>query len=216
MRYIWRNNTFEMEEINLTAFYSIADIQLKGLSSLSEREMQRYSKNKKLKRIDRRYIFTGHQLKEMNDFYRKKADNKKLRQELREELRLKKIEEAKLKNAIQKVDISFQDAEIIKLRKENEELRKMLSEEIPHQQKLKEAIQLITLEAMEQNVMHKVFTDEEYNDIIGTIAEVEFQTKQVEYLKNRVEKQDEILSSLTRQIQQRNYIEAKDKGFDKE
>ena len=91
----------------------------------------------------------------------------------------------------------------------------MLSEEVPHQQKLKEAIQLITLEAMEQNVMHKVFTDEEYNDIIGTIAEVEFQTKQVEYLKNRVEKQDEILSSLTRQIQQRNYIEAKDKGFDK-
>ena len=96
------------------------------------------------------------------------------------------------------------------------ELKAELYKDIPHQQKLKEAIQLITLEAMEQNVQHKVFTDEEYNDIIGTLSEVEFQTKQVEYLKSRVEKQDEILSSLTRQIQQRNYIEAKDKGFDKE
>ena len=69
---------------------------------------------------------------------------------------------------------------------------------------------------MEQNVQHKVFTDEEYNDIIGTLSEVEFQTKQVEYLKGRVEKQDGILQELAQQMSQRNFIEAKEKGFDKE
>ena len=68
---------------------------------------------------------------------------------------------------------------------------------------------------MEQNVQHKVFTDEEYQDLIGTISEVDFQTKQVEYLKGRVEKQDSILKELVDQVTQRNFLEAKEKGFDK-
>ena len=209
-----------MDDINLTAFYSIADIQLKGLSSLSEREMQRYSKNNGLKRIDRRYIFTGHQLTEMNEFYRSKADKKKMRQDLREELRLKKLEkentfDAVVNSKIEGHNTEVYDKEINRLRKENEELRKKLSEEVPHQQKLKEAIQLITLEAMEQNVQHKIFSEEEYQDIIGTITEVDFQKEQVNYLRGRVEKQDAILQKLVDQAQQRNFIEAREKGFDK-
>ena len=209
-----------MDDINLTAFYSIADIQLKGFSSLSEREMQRYSKNNGLKRIDRRYIFTGHQLTEMNEFYRSKADKKKMRQDLREELRLKKLEkentfDAVVNSKIEGHNTEVYDKEINRLRKENEELRKKLSEEVPHQQKLKEAIQLITLEAMEQNVQHKIFSEEEYQDIIGTISEVDFQKEQVNYLRGRVEKQDIVLQKLVNQAQQRNFIEAKEKGFDK-
>tara|TARA_R110000796_G_scaffold24846_1_gene70598 strand:+ start:84 stop:716 length:633 start_codon:yes stop_codon:yes gene_type:complete len=209
-----------MDDINLTAFYSIADIQLKGFSSLSEREMQRYSKNNGLKRIDRRYIFTGHQLTEMNEFYRSKADKKKMRQDLREELRLKKLEkentfDAVVNSKIEGHNTEVYDKEINRLRKENEELRKKLSEEVPHQQKLKEAIQLITLEAMEQNVQHKIFSEEEYQDIIGTITEVDFQKEQVNYLRGRVEKQDIVLQKLVNQAQQRNFIEAKEKGFDK-
>jgi len=203
-----------MDDINLTAFYSIADIQLKGFSSLSEREMQRYSKNNGLKRIDRRYIFTGHQLTEMNEFYRSKADKKKMRQYLREELRLKKLQKENTVNTVITTENEVYNKEINRLRKENEELRKKLSEEVPHQQKLKEAIQLITLEAMEQNVQHKIFSEEEYQDIIGKISEVDFQKEQVNYLRGRVEKQDEILQKLVNQAQQRNFIEAKEKGFD--
>tara|TARA_R110000782_G_C14677141_1_gene399583 strand:+ start:164 stop:796 length:633 start_codon:yes stop_codon:yes gene_type:complete len=209
-----------MDDINLTAFYSIADIQLKGFSSLSEREMQRYSKNNGLKRIDRRYIFTGHQLTEMNEFYRSKADKKKMRQDLREELRLKKLEkentfDAVVNSKIEGHNTEVYDKEINRLRKENEELRKKLSEEVPHQQKLKEAIQLITLEAMEQNVQHKIFSEEEYQDIIGTISEVDFQKEQVNYLRGRVEKQDVVLQKLVNQVSERNFIEAKSKGYDK-
>jgi hypothetical protein len=40
------------------------------------------------------------------------------------------------------------------------------------------------------------------------MAEVNFQTKQVEYLKSRVEKQDEMLQEISSQIRQRNFIEA--------
>jgi hypothetical protein len=71
------------------------------------------------------------------------------------------------------------------------------------------------MEAMEQNVQHKIFSDEEYQDIIGTISEVDFQKEQVNYLRGRVEKQDAILQKLVDQTQQRNFIEAKEKGFDK-
>ena len=69
---------------------------------------------------------------------------------------------------------------------------------------------------MQDGVMHKIFTDEEYNDIIGTISEVDFQKEQVQYLRGRVEKQDEVLKKLVQQTSERNYIEAKEKGFDKE
>ena len=68
---------------------------------------------------------------------------------------------------------------------------------------------------MEQGVTHKVFTEEEYTDIIATISEVDFQKEQVEYLRDRVEKQDTILNKLVQQVSERNFIEAKSKGFDK-
>ena len=94
-------------------------------------------------------------------------------------------------------------------------LKAEITKDIPHQDKLKKAIQLITLEAMEQGITHKVFTDEEYTDIIGTITEVDFQKEQVNYLRSRVEKQDTILEKLVQQVSERNFIEAKNKGYDK-
>ena len=60
-----------------------------------------------------------------------------------------------------------------------------------------------------------IFTDEEYQDLIGTISEVDFQKEQVEYLRSRVEKQDTILEKLVNQVSEKNYIEARDKGYDK-
>jgi hypothetical protein len=83
-----------------------------------------------------------------------------------------------------------------------------------HQDKLKRAIELITIESAKQNLNHKVFTEEEYIDLIGTLDRVEYQQEQIQYLRQRVEKQDEILTNLFKTIEQRNYIEAKDKGHD--
>ena len=66
---------------------------------------------------------------------------------------------------------------------------------------------------MEQGLNHKVFTETEYQDIIGTMSEVDFQKEQVQYLRGRVEKQDQVLKKLVDQVSERNYIEAKEKGF---
>ena len=114
-----------------------------------------------------------------------------------------------------KLEIAREKSQQEELKAENKLLRLELTEEVPHQEKLKKAIQLITLEAMEQNVQHKVFSDDEYQDIIGTLSEVDFQKEQVQYLRERVEKQDAILTKLVNQVSEKNYIEARDKGYDK-
>ena len=46
-------------------------------------------------------------------------------------------------------------------------------------------------------------------------TQVGFQKEQVQYLRGRVEKQDDILKQLQETIRERNFIEAKDKGYHK-
>ena len=201
-------------ELKDDGFYSISEGS--KLIGVSTRKLQRLAKKQKLRLIDGRYLFTGRQLKKIlltaTTTTRQATDN------------------TSTKNIDLSQDISSDDLDIIANLKtvlnelkstlnetleENKLLKEKLSEEIPHQEKLKRAIQLITLEAMEQGLNHKVFTEIEYQDLIGTISEVDFQKEQVQYLRGRVEKQDEVLKKLVNQVSERNYIEAKEKGFDK-
>lgn len=81
---------------------------------------------------------------------------------------------------------------------------------------LKEAIELITVEAMHKDLQYRVFTNEEYDDVIGKMELVEHQQEQIKYLRERIAKQDAMLQGLAKQIEQRTFIEAKEKGLDKE
>ena len=80
-----------------------------------------------------------------------------------------------------------------------------------YQQQLRKAIELITIEAAKKNVTHKIFTEDEYVDLIGTLDRVEHQQEQIQYLRKRIERQDEILTKLFQNTEQRNYIEANEK-----
>ena len=200
-------------ELKDDGFYSISEGS--RLIGVSTRKLQRLAKKQKLRLIDGRYLFTGRQLKKIlltaTTTTRQATNN------------------TSTKNIDLSPDISEDELDIISNLKsvlnelkstlnetleENRLLKEKLAEEIPHQEKLKRAIQLITLEAMEQGLNHKVFTEIEYQDLIGTISEVDFQKEQVQYLRGRVEKQDEVLKKLVNQVSERNYIEAKEKGFD--
>jgi len=200
-------------ELKDDGFYSISEGS--RLIGVSTRKLQRVAKKQKLRLIDGRYLFTGRQLKKIlltaTTTTRQATNN------------------TSTKNIDLSPDISEDELDIISNLKsvlnelkstlnetleENKLLKEKLAEEIPHQEKLKRAIQLITLEAMEQGLNHKVFTEIEYQDLIGTISEVDFQKEQVQYLRGRVEKQDEVLKKLVNQVSERNYIEAKEKGFD--
>ena len=81
-----------------------------------------------------------------------------------------------------------------------------------YQRKLKDAIELVTIEMARQELQYRVFTREEYDDIVGKLALVDAQNEQIEYLRNRVERQDAVLMDLAKSIRERNYIEASDKG----
>jgi hypothetical protein len=204
-------------KIKKDAFYSINETA--DFTKWSIRKLQRYAKSKGLRKIDNRYLFVGYQIEEillsksgLSDIVATTSVNGK--GEKTTEIQLSVID-------ILNKEIENLRSEIEYLKEKYEREIKELKVEIPHKEKLKQAIQLITLEAMEKNVTHKIFTDEEYNDIIGTIAEVDFQKEQVNYLRNRVEKQDDILNKLVAQVEastkvihQRNFIEVKEKGFD--
>ena len=201
-------------EIKDDSLYSINETS--EATKIPKRTLQRKARTMGAKMIDGRYLFSGHQIKKLilsnAPTPRQTSINAPTKSD-----DLKPLSRDSSPNTINiNIDVlNVLKTRIKELEKENAELRDELTREIPRQEKLRNAIELITLEALEQNVQHKIFTDEEYNDIIGTINEVEFQKEQVQYLRSRVEKQDTILAKLVNQVSERNYIEAKEKGFDK-
>jgi hypothetical protein len=202
-------------DIKKDALYSIKETS--DLTNWSLRKLQRHAKKKDIKKIDNRYLFYGYQIEQiillksgLNDNVTTTTTNDKGEKTTEIQMSVVDILNREIENLRNERDYLKE-----KYDTDTKALKAKLTKDIPHQEKLKEAIRLITLEAMEQGVTHKVFTEEEYTDIIGTITEVDFQKEQVEYLRGRVEKQDTILEKLVQQVSERNFIEAKSKGFDK-
>ena len=202
-------------DIKKDALYSIKETS--DFTSWSLRKLQRHAKKKDIKKIDNRYLFYGYQIEQivllksgLNDNVTTTTTNDKGEKTTEVTMSVVDILNREIENLRNERDYLKE-----KYDTDTKALKAEITKDIPHQDKLKKAIQIITLEAMEQGVTHKVFTDEEYTDIIGTITEVDFQKEQVQYLRDRVEKQDEILTKLVNQVSEKNYIEARDKGYDK-
>jgi len=203
-------------DIKKDALYSINETM--DLIKWSKRKLQRYAQKEGIKKIDNRYLFYGYQIEQiillksgLNDNVATTSKNDKGEKTTEVQMNVVDILNKEIENLRNERDYLKE-----KYDTDVSELKAELTKDIPHQEKLKKAIRLITLEAMEQGVTHKIFSEEEYEDIIGTITEVDFQKEQVEYLRGRVEKQDTILNRLVQQVSERNFIEAKSKGFDKE
>ena len=147
----------------------------------------------------------------------RKKDNKYLiTDEIISLWRTKEEETNAILNAKRNPNATQLDVEIESLKTEIETLKAELSQYKNNTKlDLKQAIEIITTEAARQGVMHKIFTNEEFEEIIGTIALSENQQEQITYLRNRISKQDEALISIAKQVEQRNYIEAMDKGYNK-
>ena len=219
--------------INENGSYSIKDAS--EVTGVNARTLTRLAVDLKIEKISNRYIFKGSDLikylenteveiinydEVLKELDTTRTQNLKLSNKVKSlENNVKTLTEdnQELNQIIKEKDgvYNLKSDEVHKLKQKLVERTAYLTSDIPHKEKLKEAIRLITLEAMEQGVTHKIFSEDEYDDIVGTMAEVNFQTKQVEYLKGRVEKQDEMLQEISSQIRQRNFIEAKEKGLDK-
>jgi predicted nuclease with TOPRIM domain len=219
--------------IDENAVYPIKEAS--DLTGVNARTLTRLAVKLGVEKIDNRYIFKGidliNHLKKIDvevvkyDDVLREVDtlttrNSKLSKQvetLSKSVKTLTADNLELNQIIKEKDgvYSKKSDEVHKLKQKLVVRNAYLTSDVPYKEKLKEAIRLITLEALEQGVTHKIFTEDEYNDIVGTMAEVNFQTKQVAYLKGRVEKQDEVLQEISSQIRQRNFIEAKDKGHHK-
>jgi len=174
------------------------------------RTVQRLCKKNRLEMKDGRYIITGAQIKEWKQSRQKRTPNVTPRHDNATVGATQKQGTQNTKELQEQINSLQKQLQELKATKRNTTTRTV--EAGTHQEKLKRAIELITIEAMEQGVTHKIFTEEEYQDVIGTLETVSYQEEQINYLRNRIEKQDEYLQKLFKTLEQRNYIEAKDKG----
>ena len=202
-------------DIKKDGLYNIRDTA--DLTKWDIRKLQRYAKKVGIKKIDRMYLFYGYQIEKillsksgLSDNVTTTTDNDKGESVTEKDENVLDILNKEIENLRNERDYLNE-----KYNTDTATLKSQLTKDIPHEEKVNEALRLITLEAMEQNVTHRIFTHEEYEDIIGTVASVGFQEKQIEYLKGRIEKQDEMLQEISAQIRERNFIEAKDKGHHK-
>ena len=173
--------------------YTVSDIESKNFAIVSKRLVQKYAKKNKIRSIDNRYTFTGYQILDMNKYYTEKYANASAN---------------KVANAQKKTTHSQPKIEVD------------ISEES------KEDYDTIEVE----------FTTEEYDNIQETIKLAAVQSDKIEMLVDRVEdykneiqylreslnkrndQMDKMLESINSSlasIQQQNFIQAKEKGFDK-
>ena len=212
--------------INENGSYSIKDAS--EVTGVNARTLTRLAVDLKIEKISNRYIFKGSDLikylenteveiinydEVLKELDTTRTLNLKLSSKVKTlESSVKTLTEdnLELNQIIKEKDgvYSLKSDEVHKLKQKLVERTEFLKSDVPHQDKLKEAIRLITLEALDQGVTHKIFTEDQYIDIIGAITEVDV-------LRDRLEKQDETLKSLIKQVSERNFIEAKDKGHHK-
>lgn len=175
--------------------------------NVTERYLQQKAKREGIKKIDNRYLFSGHYIIEMLTKRNEKQTNKAPNKDVR------------LPSSV----IKELQKEIESLKAENKELKNNLKKHpnLTHREQLEKAIELITIEAVKKGLNHRVFTDSEYDEMVGTLAQVDNQEEQINYLRKRVEKQDEVLNKLANTVaeqlaekRERNFIEAKEKGLD--
>ena len=169
-----------MSDIKNDGMYSIDEMVIQKLTSLSSRYIQRYAKKVGIKKIDNGYKFFGFQVTEMNDEY----TTRHAKREEKREARRKKEEN---KTPLPDSDPLDADEETV---------------EIPMQDF--EQLQLIVKER-----------DVNQNKIEMLTQRVEEYQTDIKYFKDTLTEALSSMKESLKSIQQQNYIQAKEKGFDK-
>ena len=188
-------------EIKKDGFYSVLEILDYGLVNASERTLQNYAKKYNIRKIDNFYRFTGHQVIILRNTYEKRAKNKAKKIEMAE--RNERLLAEKMAS-IKDVDLNLKiDAAEEKKKEDDDEV----SIPIEEFQKL----QIIVKQR-----------DVNLNKIEMLVDRVEDYKNEIQYLRESLDKRNdqmdkmlESINSSLASIQQQNFIQAKEKGFDK-
>ena len=189
-------------EIKKDGFYSVFEILDYKIVNVSERTLQNYAKKYNIRRIDRSYRFTGHQVIELRSYYENRAKKKakKLERAERNERLL-----AEKKASIKDVDLNLEIDATEENKKEEDD------DEVTIPMEDFEKLQIIVKQR-----------DVNLNKIEMLVDRVEDYKNEIQYLRESLDKRNdqmdkmlESINSSLASIQQQNFIQAKEKGFDK-
>ena len=191
-------------EIKKDGFYSVFEILDYNIVNASERTLQNYAKKFNIRRIDRSYRFTGHQVIELRSYYvnRAKKKAKKIERNERDQ-RLLSEKIASIKDVELNLKIEPTDDETITdtfTIEEHEQLQDLIYGE-PHKRKYVEKL---------------INTIEDYRNQIAYLGKsLERKDAQMTVLIHSIKDSLETIKETQKNMQQRNFIEAKEKGLDK-
>jgi len=191
-------------EIKKDGFYSIFEILDYNIVNVSERVLQNYAKKHNIRRIDRSYRFTGHQVTILRSFYEKRAKKRAKKKEIAErDQRLLDETIASIKDVDLNLKIEPTDDETITdtfTIEEHEQLQDLIYGE-PHKRKYVEKL---------------INTIEDYRNQIAYLGKsLERKDAQMTVLIHSIKDSLETIKETQKNMQQRNFIEAKEKGLDK-
>lgn len=177
------------------ALYSVREAS--EILDIKLRTMQYYAKKLDAKMIDGRYLFTGHQLKEIRT---QKATQK--RTQRKNSLRQTSDINATLRQLITQINNDQYITEVLTAIAQNKHLEEMTKEEYESfVARLHEANRL------EQRI-------EEYKEEIQRMEDyVKDYRQNIEYLRKSLDVQQLQMGKLLEQISERNTIDAKDRGI---
>ena len=167
--------------------YTVSDIESKKLAIVSKRLVQKYAKKNKIRSIDNRYTFTGYQILDMNKYYTEKYANASAN---------------KVANAQKKTTHSQPKIEVA------------ISEEKKKEQDDEDEV-TIPMEDFEKLQIIVKQRDVNLNKIEMLTQRIEEYQTDIKYFKDTLTDAMSSMKESLKSIQQQNFIQAKEKGFDK-
>ena len=168
--------------------YTVSDIESKNFAIVSKRLVQKYAKKNKIRSIDNRYTFTGYQILDMNKYYTEKYANASAN---------------KVANAQKKTTHSQPKIEVA------------ISEEKKKEQDDEDEV-TIPMEDFEKLQIIVKQRDVNLNKIEMLTQRIEEYQTDIKYFKDTLTDAISSMKESLKSIQQQNFIQAKEKGFDKE
>jgi len=167
--------------------YTVSDIESKNFAIVSKRLVQKYAKKNKIRSIDNRYTFTGYQILDMNKYYTEKYANASAN---------------KVANAQKKTTHSQPKIEVA------------ISEEKKKEQDDEDEV-TIPMEDFEKLQIIVKQRDVNLNKIEMLTQRIEEYQTDIKYFKDTLTDAMSSMKESLKSIQQQNFIQAKEKGFDK-
>jgi hypothetical protein len=187
-------------EIKDSSFYSISEVQ--SIVNWNRRKLQRYAKNNLLQIIDRRYIFKGSDVKKLIIL----SDNLATKKKLKDEGYVPVARVPKdILNLILDIDNDVYIMAMLIAIKEDKTLEVFSKEE--YQQLQKQLTESTTLALRIAEYKEEIIRMEDY---------VKDYRLNIEYFKKSLDKRAKETEMILKSISERNFIEAKDKGLDKD